>query len=272
MPSGVYKRTEKYYASLKLAHNRSEVRARKSAVMKKYYENPKNKEKNRNAQKIAQNRPEVKAKRSISAKIIQNKPEVKVKKSASGKIAQNRPEVRAKRSASMKAIHADPTSAYNSEEYRVKQRASQRIAQNRPEVKAKQGVATKRRWEDPNYRERTLKAIFRGFKLKPNKPEKQLDKLLQKLFPNQWKYVGDGSFLIGFKNPDFINITEQKKIIELFGDYWHSQEATMRTREEEEQQRMDHFGKYGYQTLIIWEHELGDTTLLERRIMEFHNS
>lgn len=89
------------------------------------------------------------------------------------------------------------------------------------------------------------------------------------MFPNQWKYVGDGSFLVEYKNPDFININGQKKIIEMFGDYWHGEERTGVPNEQHEQERIAHFAKYGYQTLVIWEHELEDTEVLLEKVLKF---
>jgi len=139
------------------------------------------------------------------------------------------------------------------------------------EVKQKLRRAGIKAWQDPVYREKQLKAMFVGIDLKPNKPEKFLTKLLQKLFPNQYKYVGDGSVLIRYKNPDFVNINGQKKIIEMFGDYWHSEEVTGRTTREEEQQRINHFAKYGYHTLIIWEHELEDFDFLKKKLLLFNS-
>lgn len=124
-------------------------------------------------------------------------------------------------------------------------------------------------WQNPVWRERQLKAIFEGLKLRPTKPEKQLDKLLQKLFLNEYKYVGDGSFLVGYKNPDFININGQKKIIEHFG-YYHTEEYTGILNELNEQERIVHFAKYGYQTLIIWQYELEDVEKLKKKIIKFN--
>ena len=153
---------------------------------------------------------------------------------------------------------------------RVAKSAERNRGSNRSkETCKKMSIVGKKRWQDPEWREKQLKAIFAGMYIKPTKPEKLLDKLLQELFPNEWRYIGDGSLLIGYKNPDFVNVNGQKKIIEMNGDYWHSEELTGRTKIEEEQQRIDHFAQYGYQTLIIWEHELDDRTELEERLLQF---
>jgi G:T-mismatch repair DNA endonuclease (very short patch repair protein) len=129
----------------------------------------------------------------------------------------------------------------------------------------------KERLQNLEYKEKWLKAIFKGLDIKPNKPEILLNSILQQLFPNQYKYVGDGSVLIGYKNPDFINVKDHK-IIELYGDYWHSKRITKRNRVDEERQRIKHFVKYGYQTLIIWEYELKDLVKLKEKLLSFNNN
>ena len=109
---------------------------------------------------------------------------------------------------------------------------------------------------------------------RPNKSEKFLIRFLQRLFPNEWKYVGDASFWLRIDeqllNPDFINVNGQKKIIELFGDYWHGEERTGISNEQHERERVNLLAQYGYQTLIIWEHELADENKLEERLLQFN--
>ena len=75
-----------------------------------------------------------------------------------------------------------------------------------------------------------------------------LDMTLQKFFPNEWKYVGNGEFMIGGKCPDFVNMNGRKQLIELFGNYWH--------KDDNSQDRINYFKQYGFNTLIIWENEL----------------
>jgi len=108
---------------------------------------------------------------------------------------------------------------------------------------------------------------------RPNKSEKLLVKLLQKLFPNEWKYVGDASFWLKIDgkliNPDFININGQKKIIELFGDYWHGEERTGVSNEQHEQERVNLLSQFGYETLVVWEHELDNENKLKEKLLQF---
>ena len=104
--------------------------------------------------------------------------------------------------------------------------------------------------------------LHKSLQLKPNKPEMALDKMLQKLLPNEYKYVGDLSFILGGKSPDFMNINGKKKLIELYGDYWH--------KDDDPQDRIDFFRQYGFDTLVIWEKELEDKESLNVKLEKFH--
>lgn len=127
--------------------------------------------------------------------------------------------------------------------------------------KKERSNTVKKLWQDPGFQRKQKEAR----KLKPNKPEQFLIKLLNKLFPNEYKYIGNYQFFLGGKNPDFMNMNGQKKLIELYGDYWHKKES--------EQIRIDHFKKYGFDTLVIWENELKKGRLkLRRKLIDFHRS
>lgn len=182
--------------------------------------------------------------------------ERKAKNSIGVKRAWESSEYRERRSASIKKLWENP-------KYREKFIA----AMNRPEVKAKNSAAAQKRWQNPEYVEKQRKSR----NIKPNKPEKFFDKLLQKLFPNHWKYVGDFQKGVGGRNPDFININGQKKIIEFFGDFWHGEKKTGIPNKQHEQERINYFAQYSYQTLVIWECELENLDLLTEKIIDFHN-
>lgn len=125
--------------------------------------------------------------------------------------------------------------------------------------------AGKTRWQDKQYKERMVKNILKGNNIKQNKVEKVLDKLLNKVLLNNYKFVGDGKVIIDGFNPDFVNVNGQKKIIEMFGDYWHN----LPTWKKRDKRRIKSYKKYGYNTLIIWQHELKDLIKLKHRILEF---
>ncbi|RLF26316.1 MAG: hypothetical protein DRN05_07220 [Thermoplasmata archaeon] len=109
-----------------------------------------------------------------------------------------------------------------------------------------------------------MKKQFKGRQVHPNKLERFLSELLQELFPNEYKFVGDGTVIIGGKLPDFINVNGQKKIIEFFGNYYH--------KREDEEIRIAYFRRYGYKTLVIWEEELNDLPKLKNKLFRFHRS
>lgn len=93
----------------------------------------------------------------------------------------------------------------------------------------------------PCYRKYWMKEVLRKIWLvKPNKVETSLSKILK---PFGFKYVGNGAFLIGSKNPDFIN-KKTHKVIELFGEHWHEQSSV--------QPRVMYFRKRGYDCMVIW--------------------
>lgn len=120
-------------------------------------------------------------------------------------------------------------------------------------------------WQQEKHRNKMIKLQKLGMKIKPNKPEKLLSKLLNKLFPNEYKFVGNGNIIFNGFNPDFININGQKKIIELYGDYWHNLPKVIKR----DKLRLGSYKKYGYRTLVIWEHELTKIPKLKRKILQF---
>lgn len=187
---------------------------------------------------------------SMAAKMVGSDPEVKKNRSCAQRLAQNRPETKEKKSRSQKITQNRP-------EERERNSKAQIIAQNKPETKEKRSRTKKKQWQDPEFAAMMCKAQGRL----PNKLELLLNKILGQLYPGEWKYVGDGQLFISGKCPDFVNINGQKKIIELFGDYWH--------RNDDPQNRIDIFKPFGYDTLVIWEKEFKDFKSLRRKIFNF---
>lgn len=83
-----------------------------------------------------------------------------------------------------------------------------------------------------------------------------------------FEYVGDGAFWVGGLNPDFIDM-ENKKIVEIFGDYWHDPEQREVPFWSTEWGRKQALGQYGYDVLIIWEHELDDEKEVLEKVRRF---
>ena len=134
---------------------------------------------------------------------------------------------------------------------------------NRGKIRSKEAIEnmrkeTLRRWQDPEY----VRRWFLANHIKPNEPERFLSNLLQQFLPNEYKYVGNGEFILAGKCPDFMNINGKKKIIELYGDYWH--------KGQNPQARIGLFAEYGYSTLIVWEHDLKDSKSMVNKLLEFN--
>jgi len=132
-----------------------------------------------------------------------------------------------------------------------------KCSMRRPEVARKQGNSLRKRWSDPEYKRQTVKAILKGLGKTPNKAEAKLEDLLdQHNLP--FRFVGDGQLIIGGMCPDYANYNGAKQLIELYGDYWH--------KGDNPQVRIDAFKKYGYDCLVIWEHELRDESEILNRV------
>lgn len=128
-------------------------------------------------------------------------------------------------------------------------------------------------WKNLEFRKSQIKRMKRGGalkarkanKLKPNKPEKIIINLIKQHNLN-FIYVGNSKKWFKGKtqsfNPDFIN-EEKKKIIELFGDYWHA------NTKEIDKERINTYRKYGYKTLILWQYELKNSNQIINKINKF---
>lgn len=93
---------------------------------------------------------------------------------------------------------------------------------------------------------------MKAMEIRPTKPESLLISIINK-YSLPFDYIGDGKKMIGHVNPDFIHNDGRKVCIEVFGDYWHNRKGMMWHQTEEG--RKKYLSKYGYETLILWEHE-----------------
>jgi hypothetical protein len=119
---------------------------------------------------------------------------------------------------------------------------------------------SKKLWKDENF----LKKVHENYNRKPSKFELLVLKKLQQIFPNEWKYTGDGSVWITIEgkhyNPDFMNINGKKIIIEFNGFYTHNKQ--------QDDLRQKAFEKIGYRTIFIYPKDLGDEIFV-KKIGEF---
>ena len=95
----------------------------------------------------------------------------------------------------------------------------------------------------------------------PNNAEMTLFGIMCYLGMN-YRYTGNGQFLLMGKCPDFVHVKD-RKIIEMYGERWH--------KPEEEQQRIELFARSEYHSLIVWQKELSPKNRknLYRRLLEF---
>ena len=118
---------------------------------------------------------------------------------------------------------------------------------------------------DPNF----IKKRIRGLILHPSSPERKLMKIIEENnLP--FKYVGNGSLIIGGLNPDFID-ENSKKVIEVFGRVYHDPKSAFFKVPpiQTEFVRKKIYGKIGTNCLIIWEEELEEPELVVSKITNF---
>jgi predicted DNA-binding protein YlxM (UPF0122 family)/G:T-mismatch repair DNA endonuclease (very short patch repair protein) len=180
------------------------------------------------------------------------------------KDAQNMPLYRAKSVKINKAKWANL-------EYRTRVSSSMARVHRDPIVRAKHSQRVKQMWANyiPEERDAHIQAIHKANYKKPTKPELQLANLLDTVFPNEWRYVGNGEIIIGGKNPDFINVNGKKQIIEVFGDWWHGEKKTGMSNKEVVESRIQSFAEYGFDTLVIWQRELKQPKKVLAKISKF---
>ena len=128
------------------------------------------------------------------------------------------------------------------------------------ETRQLMSVKEKELWSDPMYFKKRMKECG----AKPNKSELLLDSWIQGLSPGEWKFVGAGDFILGGKNPDWLNINGHKALIELFGEPWHP--------ESDEPETIEHFAQFGFKTLVIWYKELKNKEAVLEKVRNFEST
>lgn len=134
-----------------------------------------------------------------------------------------------------------------------------RTYREHPEIAKKISDNSFRLWKDPIF----IHKVHSGNGKKPNLQEQALFNILQEMFPGQYALNTQAEILtVAGKVPDIVNLC-QKKLIELFGDYWHQGDNPRK--------RIRLFHREGnYDTLVVWGHELKNFTKLKLRLTEFH--
>ncbi|WP_287585488.1 6-carboxytetrahydropterin synthase [Candidatus Borrarchaeum sp.] len=156
-------------------------------------------------------------------------------------------------------------------------------------TRKKIGKASKDRWVDPNKREEMTGKILEANKdpeqrrrkserMKLNNPMKNrrnVEKMIaslrktQKLSPNReeqkviefmkenklsFLFVGDGSYIVDGKIPDFIN-KSMRVVVEYNSRFWHSDDNPWYNTSDDSEDRRKFFEARGYKFYIIWSDE-----------------
>jgi len=114
-------------------------------------------------------------------------------------------------------------------------------------------------------------AMRSGTDIRPTTPEVKFINLCEK-YSLPYKYVGDGQLWMGYppKNPDFININGEKKVVEINGVYWHllkpQKQNPSLTKKDVEIKEMAHYEPYGFKSIIIWEDEMDNDEIILKKL------
>lgn len=103
---------------------------------------------------------------------------------------------------------------------------------------------SKKNWNNKEWKEKQIKLMLTGLLKRPTSLEKQMISIIQK-HNLPYKYTGDGSFWIAYKNPDFVNVNGEKKVIEVANDY------KLHHPENYANDRRKHFSSYGWTSFIF---------------------
>ncbi len=158
------------------------------------------------------------------------------------------------------------TGKKQSAETRAKRVASRKGYRHSEETKAKMSRSNKgkHKWT-AEMRDRILPLQFKGRKVRPTKPERRFQEIIDK-YGLPYKYVGNGYTWIAGRCPDFLNVNGKKEVVEIFGRYWHDSSLNQKVRPQDtEANTLAHYAKYGFRCVIFWEDELSsDEAVLER--------
>lgn len=115
-------------------------------------------------------------------------------------------------------------------------------------------------WENPIFAHKVLTKLH----ARPNGLERILLDICQR-YNLPYKYVGDGSFLIGTLNPDFINANGERVALEVFDRAFHDPNYKYRIKEipiyQTEEGRKYYFRQHGWECIIFWDGELKSQTV-----------
>jgi very-short-patch-repair endonuclease len=116
-----------------------------------------------------------------------------------------------------------------------------------PNIMEKHSEYMKDLWKDDDFSKKQISLILNGLIKRPTSYEKMISYIcIENNLP--FIYTGNGTFLIGHKNPDFVN-KENKIAIEVYHNYFKIREFG--SCEEYEKKRGEYFAKYGWNVIFI---------------------
>jgi G:T-mismatch repair DNA endonuclease (very short patch repair protein) len=152
--------------------------------------------------------------------------------------------------------------------------AGRRLASNlgrRSKDGTNMSIRMRNDWKDLEKSAVLLKGLRKGiFHNRMTKPEKKLSYLLRCNIPGKFYYNGTGKQKLVFDGaiPDFV-WKKSKKVIEVFGSYWHGKLITGRNKAGEEKKRINRFRKLGWDCLVIWDYEFFDFDKLKNKVLRY---
>jgi G:T-mismatch repair DNA endonuclease (very short patch repair protein) len=120
-------------------------------------------------------------------------------------------------------------------------------------------------------RQKHITKIIKALHSKPNKLERRIIELVNE-HNLPLRYVGNGEFVINGRNPDFISTDGTKKVIEVFGNYWHSPLFNPKINGKRTyRDTLDFYRQHGYDCLILWEDEIYGEAVIKKIKQFLHN-
>lgn len=142
---------------------------------------------------------------------------------------------------------------------------------HRLEVKEKFKNSMKKHWENKQFIENLIKIGITSLHRRPTNLEKKFTTFFQ-THNLPLTYCGNGTLIIGGKNPDYVESNGKKVCLEVGNKYEKSIKRKGRNYsnwQEYEQQRINHFNAFNWKCLVVWEDELNDNVVVLQRLNNF---
>lgn len=132
------------------------------------------------------------------------------------------------------------------------------------ESREKRSASTSKSWA--SFSDKKKQAIAEKVWKAGRRKMNGLETKAKQLFKGSYlRYVGNNKVWIAGHCPDFI-IKCRKRIVEVFGDYWHTTEKALAS----DKKKLADYKNAGYTTLVVWEHDVYDLpSTIRRRVLRF---